>query len=71
MKTILDLNKKCKQLIDASIPINRIKETGILDYVVKMKYDIPNDNLEKFSEYESCPNCGGEHMLFRIGADYD
>ena len=53
MKTILDLNKKCKQLIDASIPINRIKETGILDYVVKMKYDIPNDNLEKFSEYES------------------
>ena len=25
----------------------------------------------KFSEYESCPNCGGEHMLFRIGADYD
>ena len=46
MKTILDLNKKCKQLIDASIPINRIKETGILDYVVKMKYDIPNDSSE-------------------------
>ena len=52
MKTILDLNKKCKQLIDASIPINRIKETGIFEYVVKIKYDIPNDNLEKFSEYE-------------------
>lgn len=53
MKTILNLNNKCKQLIDASIPINRIKETGIFDVLVKMKYEIPNNNLEKFDEYES------------------
>lgn len=39
------------------------------------EYHCPNCNNAvkefKFSEYESCPNCGGEHMLFRIGADYD
>ena len=63
MKTILDLNKKCKQLIDASIPINRIKETGIFDFIVKMKYEIPNDNLEKFSEYESRINEVFEKVL--------
>ena len=51
MKVILHLNKKSKQLIDASIPINRIKETGIFDYLVKMKYDVPNNNLELFNDY--------------------
>ncbi len=39
------------------------------------EYHCPNcnDAVEEFNygEYESCPNCGGEHMLFRIGADYD
>ena len=24
-----------------------------------------------FSDFDTCPNCGGEHMLIRIGADYD
>ena len=24
-----------------------------------------------FSDFDKCPNCGGAHMLFRIGADYD
>ena len=24
-----------------------------------------------FSDFYKCPNCGGGHMLFRIGADYD
>ena len=51
MKVILHLNKKSKQLIDASIPISRIKETGIFDYLVKMKYDVPNDNLSLFDNY--------------------
>ena len=24
-----------------------------------------------YSNYETCPNCDGKHLLFRIGADYD
>ncbi len=51
MKVILYLNKKSKQLIDASIPINRIKETGIFDRLIKMKYEVPNNNLELFNGY--------------------
>ena len=39
------------------------------------EYHCPNCNNAvkefNYSEYESCPNCGGKHILFRIGADYD
>ena len=46
-----------------------------LDGKQVLEYHCPNcnDAVEEFNygEYESCPNCGGEHMLFRIGADYD
>ena len=46
-----------------------------LDGKQVLEYHCPNcnDAVEEFNygEYESCPYCGGEHMLFRIGADYD
>ena len=38
---------------------------------------IPNDicpnckNAVKEIKFDSCPKCGGKHILFRIGADYD
>ena len=63
MKVILHLNKKSKQLIDASIPIRKIKETGIFDYLVKMKYEIPNDNLSLFDNYIDKINAIFEKIL--------
>lgn len=51
IKLILHLNRKAKQLISASIPISKIIETGIFDRLIKMKYDIPNNNLEMFDKY--------------------
>ena len=32
-------------------PIRTIIETGIFDEVVKMKYDVPNNDLSKFDYY--------------------
>lgn len=52
MKTILYLYKKAKHLISAAIPISKIIESGLFEKLVKMKYDIPNDNLELFADYE-------------------
>ena len=52
MKIILVFYHRCKELIAASIPISRIMETGLFDKIVKIKYDIPNDRLEMFDEYE-------------------
>ena len=39
----------------------------------KMPKDIcPNcKNAVKEIKFDSCPKCGGKHILFRIGADYD
>ena len=52
MKIILVFYHRCKELIAASIPISRIMETGLFDKIVKIKYDIPNDRLEMFDDYE-------------------
>ncbi len=51
MKVILHLENKARQLISASIPISRIIERGLFDKLTKMKYDVPNNNLEKFNDY--------------------
>ena len=37
--------------INTGKPIRLILETGIFDKVIKMKYDVPNKNLELFDEY--------------------
>lgn len=51
MKVILHLESKARQLISASIPISKIMELGLFDKLIKMKYDVPNDDFTKFDEY--------------------
>lgn len=52
MKAILYLNKRVRQLISASIPISRAIETGIFDRLTRIKYDVPNDKLDKIDDYK-------------------
>ena len=51
MKVILYLYDKASELISRSIPISNIISTGIFDKLNRMKYDIPNANLELFDDY--------------------
>lgn len=51
MEVILYLNKRGKEVVNAGKPIRLIMETGIFDKVVKMKYDVPNNNLDLFDNY--------------------
>ena len=51
MEVILYLYKKAKEVVDEGKPIREVVETGIFDEVTKMKYDVPNDNLELFDNY--------------------
>lgn len=53
MKVILYLNKRARQLISASVPISKIIESGLFEKLVKMKYDIPNNNLGILDRYIS------------------
>lgn len=51
MEVILYFYKKAKQAVARNIPISEILEQGLSDRLVKMKYDIPNANLELFDDY--------------------
>ena len=51
MEVILYLNNRCQQVVAQGKPIRTIIETGIFDEVVKMKYDVPNNDLSKFDYY--------------------
>ena len=53
MKTILHLYEKGKTLIAAGKPVSGISKSGILEKLIKMKYDIPNDKPEMFDVYIS------------------
>jgi V/A-type H+-transporting ATPase subunit A len=51
MQIILYLYNKTKELISKNIPISNVIGTGIFDKVVRIKYDVPNDNLEMLDGY--------------------
>ena len=51
MQTILHLYEKSKFVIAENIPIARLIKTGLFEKVTKIKYDIPNDELEMFDDY--------------------
>lgn len=52
MEIILYLNKKAKEIISRQIPISQLKETNIFEDIIKIKYDVGNDELTKFNEYK-------------------
>ncbi|MBN2268048.1 MAG: V-type ATP synthase subunit A [Acholeplasmataceae bacterium] len=52
MDTILYLYQKAKLYIENGKSISLLLETGIFEYVIKMKYDVPNSDLDRFNEYQ-------------------
>lgn len=49
LKVILYLYDKCRDfVVNQAIPLTEIQKTGIFDKIIKIKYDIENDKLEKF-----------------------
>ena len=51
MEVILYLNKKCQEAVAQGKVVRAISETGIFEQLIKMKYDIPNDHIEKLDTY--------------------
>ena len=51
MDIILYLNRKAKVLVTMGMPMSILKESNIFERIIAIKYDIPNDHLEKFEEY--------------------
>jgi len=53
MQTILYLYQKSRLLIDRSMPMSLLKENSIFDKVITIKYDVGNDELNKFDDYRA------------------
>ncbi len=51
MKTIVTLYHRSLDAIKAGVPISEIVALGFFDKVTKIKYDIPNNELDKFDQY--------------------
>ena len=51
MDVILYLNKRCQEAVAQGKVVRAISETGIFEQLIKMKYDIPNDHIEKLDTY--------------------
>ncbi len=51
MEVILHLYDRAREVIAKEIPISTLLNLGIFDKLSKMKYDIPNNKLEMFDDY--------------------
>ena len=51
MEVILYLNKRGKEFVASGKPIRLLVETDIFEQVVKMKYDVPNNNIALLDNY--------------------
>ena len=52
MDIILYLNKKAKSLVSLGMPISVLKSEPIFEHIISIKYDVGNDELEKFDDYK-------------------
>ncbi len=51
MQVILYFYDSAIKLTKSGIPVSLITKTGIADDIIKMKYNVPNNQLEKLQEY--------------------
>ena len=52
MEIFLYLYDSAKVLIERSIPIHELRDTGIFDRLIRIKYDVPNDKLDLLDGYK-------------------
>ena len=51
MKVIDYLYRACKSKVEKHIPVSLITKTGIFETVIKMKFDVPNNNIDLLDSY--------------------
>ena len=51
MRVIVELYNRSLMAVRAGVPLSDIMATGLFDKVVKIKYEIPNNELNRFNDY--------------------
>lgn len=62
MKIILYLYDESKSMVTKGIPMSEIRKTGIYDELIKMKYNVPNDDLDQFEQLYEKINQANEQL---------
>ena len=52
MDVMLLLHDEGKKLVEKSIPLSQLAATGLFDRLIRMKYEVANDALDTFDQYE-------------------
>lgn len=52
MEVILTLYGEAKKALSKGVSMGEIAATGLMEKIIKIKYDIPNDKLELFEDYK-------------------
>jgi V/A-type H+-transporting ATPase subunit A len=52
LRVMLTLYDEAARVIERGIPLSQLKATGIFDKLIRIKYDVPNDQLELLDGYE-------------------
>jgi V/A-type H+-transporting ATPase subunit A len=66
MDSILRVGTKAAGLVALGIPVSVIRRSGVFEELIRMKYNIPNDDLNSFDGL----NNKTERILDEIGSDY-
>lgn len=66
MSSVLKIYDTSLKLVEKGIPISIIKNTGIFEEYIKLKFNIGNDNLFKFDEFDK----KAQDKLKEISEDY-
>ena len=53
LEVILHLYHKCQQLVALQVPMSTLLKTGLFEKPIKMKYDVPNDDLSSLDAYRA------------------
>ena len=53
MEIILYLYEKARALVNRGMPVSVLREDNIFERIISIKYDVPNNELEKFEEYRA------------------
>ena len=67
METILYLYEKARALINRGMPISVLKEENIFEHIISIKYDVPNNELDKFQQYHDDIDAFYNHVLEKNG----
>ncbi|MBO5069945.1 MAG: V-type ATP synthase subunit A, partial [Roseburia sp.] len=63
MEVILHLQERCKALIDKNMPMALLRESEIIEKLIAIKYDVANNELGKFDEYNEMIEKFYRHLM--------